>query len=166
MATVKNKASSIQRIKVNDEIELVCQIEKDQQQTITYGKDKYKTLHSLLKKVPELTEPQHFAALAQLTNFLAKGFEYQYIENTKQFKEDYLNRIEFEKNSFDYIPNRLIDHGIFNVMVMHPPHIINNELVFFVKNAQNDLPFKVSCPFPITSETPNVLYQLLPYSRE
>lgn len=164
MATVKQKKSPFPKIRINNEIELECLIDADKQPTIIYNNHKYKTLHSLLEMIPALSEPQSLQPLAYVVNFFAKGFDYQYIENIKQFKDDYLNRIEFEKNSFDYMPDRLIDHGVFNVVVMHPPLIINNELVFFVKNIQSGLPFKVSCPFPITSEFSSPLYQLLPYS--
>lgn len=145
--------------------DLLCQLDSHLKPLVRSGDKTYQSLFGLTQAIPVLELNDHLKALAKIANFLSGGAEYQFIEDISKYQEEYLNRVEFEQNSFDYIPNRIIDHGIFDVSVMHPPRIINNELVFYVKNDQNQLPYCVSVAYPITKESDGIRYQLLPYAR-
>lgn len=165
MSTMK-QTTPAKIINVGKKIALECYLEAGKTPYIIYEKKRFDHLHAIIKAIPDLANPKQLEPLACLVNFMAKGEEYQIIENTKQFQEEYLNQIEFERNSLDYIPDRLIDHGIFDVKVMHSPRIINDEFIFFVKNMQSGIPNRVNCPYPISNENPKILYQLLPYALE
>ena len=164
MVTVKHKVIPVQTIKWSHHIQLGCHLESNQP-IIIYNEKKYASLAELCTDMPEfLLGSVDLKKVAQLLNFLTKGTAYQVIDNTKRYKEEYLERIEFEKNSFDYLPVRLSDHGVFDVTAMHTPQIVREEFIFYVKNAETYVPYRVRCPFPINVEKPNLDYQLLPYS--
>ncbi|MBA3958065.1 MAG: hypothetical protein H0X51_06700 [Parachlamydiaceae bacterium] len=143
--------------------ELQYTIDANKKPVILYKGKTYSQLQELTAAIPSLTEPNSLEAFASALNFFCSGTRYLFITNIPEFQEDYLNRIEFEQNSFDYIPNRIIDHGIFDTSKMHPPQILNDELVFFVQDDYTQLPYRASCPYPIETPTPKVRYQLLPY---
>ncbi len=130
---------------------------------VIYGGHKYINLDGLLNAIPHIANSK-LLELCYLVSFFYGGSEYEFIENIDDFKEKYLNVIEFDKNSLDYNPDRLIDHGEFNIRVMHSPRIVDNELVFFVQNIKSKLPYRVSCPYPIPSGKMDVTFHLLPYA--
>lgn len=165
MVTVKQKIIPVETIKWSHHIQLGCHLDSNHQPIIIYKEKKYTSMHDLCMELPEfLSGTIDLKKLAHFLNFMSKGIGYEVIDNIKRYKEDYLARIEFEKNSFDYLPVRLRDHGVFDVSVMHSPQIVREEFIFFVKNADNNVPYRVNCPFPINPETPNLNYQLLPYT--
>lgn len=123
----------------------------------------YSSLHKLVVAYPELSEAKNIKTLAQLSNFLFQGHSYQFIDDISAFKEAYLNQIEFDKNSMDYMPSRLIDHGIFDVNIMKAPSIENGEFIFYVKEDRTGIPYRVSCPYPF-EDKPKATYHLLPYA--
>ena len=123
----------------------------------------FSSLFDLLKEVPDLAFPRYLDKIAQIINFFNKGLEFQYIDNIENFKEDYLLRIEAEQLQWDGRQPRLSDFGIFNVETIHPPLIIKDKLVFFVKNDYTSIPYRVSIQFPFIDESILAHYELLPH---
>lgn len=125
--------------------------------------NRYETIDSLLKAYPALTRIENLTIFSRSLNFLTVGIDYQYIEDIVKFQNAYQAQVDFEKNSFDYIPMRITNHGIFNITEMTKPHIVNHSLVFYVKNVHNGLPYRVT--YLLTNNDKNLpLYQLLPYA--
>lgn len=145
-----------------DNISFECKLDDHHNPVITHDSKKYKNLFSLIEDFPELKKATNMKLLVQAANFLFQGVSYHLIEDINIFKEAYLNRIEYEKNSLDYMPVRLIDHGIFDVSIMHPPQIIGDELIFFVQDDRSGIPYRVTCLYPITQASKGT-YHLLPY---
>lgn len=162
MTTAKQSHNVIHTISLQG-VELQCLLDKDMHPSVIHGAHSHQTLYSLVKALPTLEHPDHLKALAYLVNFFSHGLAYQYIDNISSFKEQYLERVEFEQNTFDYLPVRISDHGVFDTSVMHPPHIIQDELVFFVKEESTGIPTCVRCPYPIKADQ-QARYQLLPYA--
>ena len=121
----------------------------------------YPLLPDLLETLPQLYEDQNLEKLAQIANFLAKGIEFQYIENIELFKENYYQQIEAEQASLLDEGPLLKDYGIFDLSVMHHPHLKDNQLVFFVKHDYLGIPYKVTLFLPI-EEMAKMSYELLP----
>lgn len=142
--------------------EVLCQLDRHHHPLVTIEGKIYHSVLKLLRAFPEIEE--NVGAVARLVNFLCSNNEYTFIEDIAKFQEEYVDRVEFEQNSFDYIPDRIIDHGVFNITVMHSPKVVDNQLIFYVKNENSQLPYRVSCAYPIQSESPEVRYQLLPYA--
>lgn len=122
----------------------------------------YSSLPPLLEKFPELHHPQHLGKLAQIANFLAKGIEFQYIEDIETFKEHYYQQIEAEQSSLLYEGPSLKDYGIFNLSVMQLPYFKDKQLVFFVRHDYLGIPYQVTLCFPIEKEPLEISYELLP----
>lgn len=163
MPAVKQRSNPVEIIKVSSDIQLECQLE-GKHPVVICNQKKYNNLRSLHKEVPELIDAIDLKDLAHLLNFMSSGKEYAVLDKVKRYKDEYLARIEFEKNSFDYLPVRLSEHGIFDVSVMHAPRVVAEEFAFFVKNVDSEVPYRVSCHYPIDLETPNLRYQLLAYA--
>lgn len=143
--------------------ELECHLDHGKPLVKFEGKT-YKTLHGLFEGVPELQKLENIKNLAQAANCLYGGDEYQFIDDTVKFQEDYLNRVEFEQNTLDFLPSRIIEHGIFDVREMRPPRIVSSELVFYVQQKKTDMPYRVSIPYPVPSGKFPVHYELLPFT--
>lgn len=110
-----------------------------------------------------LTDPAYLKEFAEIGNFLWKGAAFQFIENIEEYQHFYLNQIELERqHSTDVFPYRLTDYKIFDVSVMHQPALIEDRLHFFVYQTATGVPYRVVCPFPYTSLSPLVHYQILP----
>lgn len=140
-----------------------CQIDPKNRPLVISEGHTFQSLHKLIEAYPELTDQKNFNQLAQLANFLFQGATYKFIDDISAYKEAYTDRIEFEQNTFDYMPMRLIDHGVFDINGMHPPRIINDEFVFFVKDFRTEVPYRVTCQYPFTEHAKGS-YHLLPYA--
>jgi hypothetical protein len=163
MSKLKQTTTPVQTIKVN-KTEIMFYLDHDQHPIVISSGNTHRSLHHLIQSMPELSNPDYLSQLAHLINFFSQGTDYHVIDDIPKFQEAYLERIEYEKNSFDYMPLRIIDHGIFDVRVMHPPRVINRELIFFVQQDHTQLPYRVSCSYPIEREKLDTRYQLLPYA--
>lgn len=146
------------------ETELECQLDPHQKPFIATDGKKYREVNSLIEEFPELEKENNIDKLARLANFLFQGTTYHVIDNVETFKEAYLTRIEFEKNSLDYMPMRLIDHGVFDVNGMHPPKIEGTDLIFYAKDDHTGVPYRVT--YPIGNPNTKAAYQLLPYKED
>jgi hypothetical protein len=162
MTATKQKKIPIHKFVIHG-TELNCVLDSERHPFVNHGPHSNSKIANLVKTFPFLEEQDNYSTLAYLINFLERGLEYQFIENINQYKEQYTNRVEFEQNSFEYIPQRIIDHGIYDVTVMHAPRVIKDEFVFYVKEDHTGLPFCVRADFPIHSAQ-KVRYQLLPYA--
>jgi hypothetical protein len=159
------------RLKVRDShgvvkiegIPLQLQFDPHNRPCVKFGSASFTLILPLMQAIPALARLHHLKELAHILNFLLSGNEYHFIEDIKQFQDAYLERVEFEHNTLDYLPSRMTTHGVFDLSAMHPPKISNGKLIFYVKNNYSGVPYRVICPYPITSDTPQLWYQLLPY---
>lgn len=117
---------------------------------ITYT---YDLLTDLFESFPTLFQLE-LDKTAQVVNFLASGLEYQFIENSDQFKEEFLQRLEGDKR---------YNYGLFDVSKMHSPIIRNSHFIFFVMEERTQLPYRVSMDLPYIEGISSIRYELLPY---
>lgn len=117
----------------------------------------------LCNQCPCLCDPAYFKEFAEIANFLWKGSAFQYIDNIEGYQSFYLSQIELEKmHPTDVFPFRLTDYKIFDISVMHEPRLIENHLHFFVFQTETRIPYRVVSPYPYTSLSTLVHYQILP----
>jgi len=161
MSKLEHKPISIQKF-VFLKQEFSCEI-KDRHPLISVEKERYQSVCELLKAYPDLTRIENLNQLAYVVNFLSAGVDYQLIEDIVTFQEKYLAQVDFEKNSYDYLPQRITDHGIFDITGMTGPRMIDQTLVFYVRSTHNGLPYCVRFPLPFDGNT-LAQYQLLPYA--
>jgi hypothetical protein len=120
----------------------------------------YTSLGSLCRHIPQFSEDQHLEKLAQVANFLVKGLEFDYIEDIELFKEDYAQQLEAEQlQMLNEEPH--FNQGVYDLSEMHPPRVVNHRLVFFVKQEDPMIPYRVSLDYPVCTEMPIVLYEAL-----
>lgn len=160
MVTAKSKIPLL--VVYHEKVEFHCHFDSDHHPIVEVENQTYKTFLSLFEAFPSLLKDH--SAYAKLANFIFKKTEYLFIEDIAKYQEEYLERVEYEKNTFEYIPDRIIDHGIFDVFAMHPPKNVDHQLIFFVKHYHTQIPYRASCPFPIEREKYEIRYQLLPYA--
>ncbi len=122
----------------------------------------YSSLSHLLQDLPQLALIENIEKLAQVANFLAKGLEFQYIENIESFKENYWQQIEAEQSNLLHETTKLKDYGLFDLSLMHPPQLRDYKLIFFVKHDYLLIPYQASLFYPIDREPLHMSYELLP----
>jgi hypothetical protein len=136
---------------------------KGQEPSIQIGEEIYTHLWFLIERLPELSNPQNIKLFAHISNFFWKGVQFQCIQCIPTYQKFYKERIELEKlHRADIFEYRLTDYKIFDVSVMHEPAIYQNALHYYVYQTSTGLPFRVVCPFPYTSASTMVHYQILP----
>ncbi len=119
------------------------------------------------QQLPIICDPAHIKVFAEISNFLWKGLQFQYIENITSYQSFYREQIELERKCpSDIFQYRLTDYKIFDVTVMHEPRLEEGKLSYYVFNASNGLPYRVVCPFPYTAASTLVHYQILPIKEE
>ena len=144
--------------------ELDCLLDAKGNPVVLYSNKKYLTLLSLLEDAPNIGHAGPLKNLAYLVHFFCGLKEYLFIEDVAKFKEDYLHTIEYEKNTLEYLPERLIDHGVFDLSEMQSPFIEHHDLIYYVQNKEILLPHKAFCPYPLPQSNFQIRYQLLPYA--
>lgn len=154
---------SIQMISLGPH-ELFFLFDRHHQPAIEVKEVQYHSLGILLKTFPQLQQQDHFDKLAQIANFLAKGLEFQYIEEINSFKTSYYQQVELERSSLLYEGVTLKDYGIFDLSVMHPPCLKDHKFIFFVKHDYLGIPYQVSLLYPIGKDNPEMIYELLPFA--
>lgn len=121
----------------------------------------------LNQHVSSLSETSYLKEFAEISNFLWKGLQFQFIEHIASYQKFYTEQVELEKKfPSDVFPYRLMDYKIFEVSVMHDPRVENNQLSYFVYHTTTALPYRVVCPFPYISTSTLVHYQILPIKAE
>ncbi len=121
------------------------------------------TLPDLIKHLPELALPEHTLTLARLSNFLAKGLEFQVIEDAPKFQKMYQDKIKLEQTTYAQ-GARVSDYGVFDVSEIKSPNIHDEHLIYYVFNRVNHLPYKVICK--VLTQHNEMSYSLLPYQRK
>lgn len=118
-------------------------------------------------QMPIISDPAYIRQFAEVSNFLWKGLQFQFIEEIDAYQRFYLDQVEMEKKcSGDLFRYRLTDFKIFDVAFMHEPLIEDGQLLYFVYNTSTGLPYRVVCPFPYTKSSTLVHYQVLPLKSE
>ena len=121
----------------------------------------------LVQKIHLLSDAVYLKEFAEVSNFLWKGSAFHFIDCIRDYQEIYLEQVELEKkHPSDVFPYRLTDYKIFDVSVMHEPRLEEGQVAYFVYNTATGLPYRVVCPFPYTSNSTLVHYQILPLKAE
>lgn len=124
----------------------------------------YQSLPHLFIKFPLLFDCHCLERAAQIINFLAKGLEFQLIDNIEAYKDDYRERLESSQlELLSEMDEFTHDYIHFDLSSMHQPKLFDGCLVFFAKHDLTGFPYKVSLVFPINDENPDIDYELLPY---
>jgi hypothetical protein len=123
----------------------------------------YNHVWLLGQQFPLLSDPIHLKQFAEISNFLWKGLQFQFIDQIAEYQKFYTEQVELERRCpSDIFPYRLTDYKIFDVSVMHDPRLEESILVYFVFNTTTALPYRVICPFPYNATSTLVHYQILP----
>jgi hypothetical protein len=146
-----------------DQTKLYFFFDQDHQPAININGAKYTSLYFLYQDFPSLATSLQVEKIAQITNFLVKGLEFQFIENIIQFKEEYTQVLEAGQIDLLHNVPCMHDYGIYDVSLMHKPKIVADELIFFVKHGYTQLPYKVSLNHPLIKKKFTVQYELLPF---
>jgi hypothetical protein len=121
----------------------------------------------LSQQMPLLSDPAYIKQFAEISNFLWKGLQFQYIESVADYQKFYTEQVELEKRCpTDIFQYRLTDYKIFDVSVMHEPRLDDEQLFYYVYNTSTGLPYRVVCPFPYNGASTLVHYQILPIKTE
>lgn len=152
---------SIQMLSI-ESTELFFLFDYQHQPVIEVNGIQYTSLRQLLDILPQLHHPQHLEKLAQIANFLAKGLEFQHIEDIELFKESYYQQIEAAQSSLLDDGPKLKDYGIFDLSAMHPPCLKKEQLVFFVKHDFLLIPYQATLFQPIENDLLHMAYEILP----
>jgi hypothetical protein len=114
-----------------------------------------------------LSDPAYLKEFAEISNFLWKGLQFQFIDQIANYQKFYTEQVELEKKyPSDVFLYRLTDYKIFDVSVMHDPRLEEERLSYFVYQTTTGIPYRVVCPFPYTSTSALVHYQILPIKTE
>lgn len=117
----------------------------------------------LSQQITLLTDVAYLNEFSQISNFLWKGLQFLFIDQIAEYQNFYLTQVELEKKQpNDVFAYRLTDYKIFDISVMCEPHINAGHLHYFVYQAETGIPYRVVCPFPYTSLSTLVHYQILP----
>jgi len=140
-----------------------CQLDASGLPIIVSEGQVHSNLLSLTKAFPDLVTEGYLKPFITAANFLFQGIKFHPIDSISKFQKEYVDRIEYEQDPSKQFLKRISDYGIFDVSQMHSPKVIGDKLIFFVREDYTDLPYRVTCDFPITTENPEVKYELLPY---
>ncbi len=143
--------------------QLDCALERGSR-VIEYDGRNYQKLTELVTACPEVRQSEHRVQFAQAANFLFKGLTYEVIDDIKLFQKKYKERLEKEANSLSLDTPRLADFGNFDLGGMHPPHIENDHMVFYVQHSKTKIPYEVSVA--LTPAKRKATYRLLPFASE
>lgn len=128
-----------------------------------FKKQNFKHLWGLIEACPELSELSYLEEFALISNFFWKADTFQYIDVIAEYQDFYSKRVHLEMQKRDNVEDyRLTDFKIFDVSGMHPPKVIDNQLIYFTFNKASRLPYRVVCPFPYPIQSTYVHYQILP----
>ena len=140
---------------------------QDQIPLVEYSRHFFNHIWLLAQQLPCLSDPTYIKEFAEISNFLWKGLQFQFIEKIADYQKFYIEQVELEKKCpTDIFPYRLTDYKIFDVSVMHDPHLEEGNLCYFVYQTATALPYRVVSPFPYTSTSTLVHYQILPIKTE
>jgi hypothetical protein len=162
---MRSELNTIEEIQVGPHL-IKLSIHKDKP-IAEFDEEHFSQLWFLVQSCPLLSDPKHLKEFARISNFFWKGVIFRYIDSISQFQQYYHDQIELERLCpGDIFPFRLTDYKIFDVSVMHEPHLEDGSLYYFVYNSSNGLPYRVVCPFPYTTTSTLVHYQILPIIEE
>lgn len=157
--------SSILTLEFGNDLLYLCL--HDNAPVVEYKEKVYKYLWLLVDDAPELSGPANKKIFAIIANFFWKGTEFQFIDSIPSYQKQYRDRVIYErKYSADVFEFRLTDYKIFDVSVIHEPKVEEGQIFFYVCNLSNGLPYRVVAPFPYTSTSTLVHYQILPFLEE
>lgn len=134
---------------------------------VEFNKQLFPHVWLLNQQFPLLSQPTYLKEFAEISNFLWKGLQFQFINPIADYQKFYIQQVELEKKFHsDVFPYRLTDYKIFDVSIMHDPRLEEENLKYFVYQTSTGLPYRVVCPFPYTSASTLVHYQILPVKTE
>jgi hypothetical protein len=146
-----NKSTKVKSIQI-DGGSLVLLIE-DANPYVRYMEEQYVSLIPLFEDLPALCDPANAKECAEIVSFLLLGEHAYVIENVQLYQNDYA------KNKSNSVLSRF---GEYDVSLMHPPKQSNQQLIFFIHDLTEGIPYQVICPIPYTTDSKPVQCQLLP----
>lgn len=136
---------------------------QDEMPFVEHREQSFNHIWLLGQQLALLSDPIYIKEFAEISNFLWKGLQFQFIDKIADYQKFYVEQVELEKKCpTDIFPYRLTDYKIFDVSVMHDPRLEGENLCYFVYNTTTALPYRVVCPFPYTTSSALVHYQILP----
>jgi hypothetical protein len=127
---------------------------------VVFRNNAYYNLTHLIKENSNLIK--NLKTLSILANFFFQGIKYEVLQDPVAFKKNYGARYTFPQSGLELSRRRSSFPGTFDVSKIEDPYLTQEEFVFFVKRNDNEIPYKVSCPFPFHEEL-SAKYELLPY---
>lgn len=157
---------SIQMISL-EKNELLFLFNHKHQPVVEVNEIQYTSLSKLIDTYPILLSSKHLEKVSQVANFLARGLEFQYLDDLDSYSLSYYDEIKAEESphSFGKIP--LKKYGVFDLSVIHPPSLKEGTLLFFVKHDYLGIPYQVRVSdLNRHHEEPTVSYELLPFAEK
>lgn len=140
---------------------------QDQIPLVKFEDQCFNHLWLLVQHIPLLSDLTYLKEFAVISNFLWKGLQFDFIDYIANYQKYYDEQVELERKCpSDIFPYRLTDYKIFDISVMHDPCVEEGNLLYFVYHVSTGLPYRVVCPFPYTSTSTLVHYQILPIKTE
>lgn len=101
------------------------------------------SISSLVLLEPGLLRPEAAGILAGAVNHIAKGSDYRVINDVAAYEAEYRETLAKEDPAAPFRAGvlRLRDHGIPDFTKIHPPRIIDDQLVFYVRDVFVGLPY-------------------------
>lgn len=153
--------ASIQMLSVEGN-EIYFLFNQVQQPAIEIKGIQYTTLYHILQVLPQLLSSENIEQLSKIVNFLAKGLEFQFIEDIEDYKTHYYDQLEAEHFDISQSIPQLKDYGVFDLSVMHPPHMVDHQLVFYVRHDYLTIPYRATFLFHKQLDNLQLKYELLP----
>lgn len=140
-----------------DSLELQCLLVEDEP-TVEISGQQFKSVPELAKAHPQLTAEEHIDTYCKLANFLFTGILYTYIDDPVAFTERYDHQVEeAEKTGNASNP----PFGPFCTDEIKKPKIENGELIFYVEDTYNRIPYRVRAAHPYLPDSGKAQYELL-----
>jgi len=122
---------------------------QDQTPLVECGGHFYSHIWLLIQQHLILSENAYIEQFAEISNFMWKGLQFQFVDDISSYQQFYTEQVELERKCpSDVFQYRLTDYKIFDIAVMHPPRLEGEQLHYFVYNTTTGLPYRVVCPFP------------------
>ena len=126
--------------------------------TVEIGGKQFKTVPELLSAYPQIGSNELIDTYCKLANFLFTGVLYTYIDDPEAFMERYDRQTEeAEKTASASNP----PFGPFCIDEIQKPHIEGGELIFYVEDTYNRIPYRVRAAHPYQKNSDRAQYELL-----
>jgi hypothetical protein len=148
------------------DLEVNCCVEKTTKRKLLNcsGENLY-SFHNLVSNIPKSTDT---VALAQVLNYLINGMDGHVITDPTDFKQKYEELYAFDitkaPHLFGLHPLCLCHQEHYDTSIIELPSIKEKTLEFYIEI--NQVPYKVTCVWPVETDPPVVKQEVLPPLKE